>query len=318
MTDGERPLPIGERRELLIGTAPAKDRRGRRAVGPGRRGPELRTHGQPDGGTLGGDPFGQHTNEARQHVVGGVGLARSLGEPREHLVRGRALAVHHTVGQPSRALSHRLERHGHHRGRHRRQEGAPIVTDQRADADDEPDVHDRDERRQHREHHGPADHDVDVVQPVLQHRDRDRRVQEEEREGREHLGAREDAVGHHERRRDERSRGNEPLELEPLLAARTTEPHHEAREGQREAHQDQDEAHTEDDVRDRADRIGNVASLRSQRRAPDERGQDHPPHGEDGDHDDVEPCHPSPPFRRQVTVGEQQEQQRQDPDRDRP
>ena len=59
VTDGERPLPVGERREVLIGTAPAKDRRGRRAVGPGRRGPELRTHGEPHGGALGADPFGQ-------------------------------------------------------------------------------------------------------------------------------------------------------------------------------------------------------------------------------------------------------------------
>ena len=31
VTDGERPLPVGEHREVLIGTAPAKDRRRRRA-----------------------------------------------------------------------------------------------------------------------------------------------------------------------------------------------------------------------------------------------------------------------------------------------
>ena len=187
VTDGERPLPVGEHREVLIGTAPAKDRRRRRAVGPGRRGPELRSHGQPHGRTLRADPLGQHTDQARQHVVGGIGLARTLGEACEHLVRGRALAVDHAVGQPSSALTHRLEGHGHHGGRHRGEQRTPIVADQRADADDEPDVDDRDERRQHREHDGPADHDVDVVQPVLQHRDRDRRVEEEEREGREHL-----------------------------------------------------------------------------------------------------------------------------------
>ena len=71
-------------------------------------------------------------------------------------------------------------------------------------------------------------------------------------------------------------------------------------------------------IADGAQGPGGLARIGGERGTPLERRQEHRPRGEGGDDGGVEPCHPSPSLRRKATIGEQQEQQRQDPHRDRP
>ena len=75
-----------------------------------------------------------------------------------------------------------MERDGDECGRDRREQGAPTVADEGADADDQAGVDEGDEDRERAIHNRLVDHDVDLVEPVLEHGDRDRREKEYERQ----------------------------------------------------------------------------------------------------------------------------------------
>ena len=60
-----------------------------------------------------------------------------------------------------------MEDHGHDRSGQRGEQRTPIDPDQRADADDEPDATIVMNAANAVNTHGPSDHDVDVVEPVL-------------------------------------------------------------------------------------------------------------------------------------------------------
>ena len=67
-----------------------------------------------------------------------MSAADAPGEPRQHLIRAGPLAIHQAVRQPPGPLPDRLERQRDHDGREGRQQQAVPVTNQRADARDQP------------------------------------------------------------------------------------------------------------------------------------------------------------------------------------
>ena len=57
-------------------------------------------------------PAAMTSRHPRKHILARVGRRRSVGELREHLVRGRPPPVHNAVGEPARPTADRLEREG--------------------------------------------------------------------------------------------------------------------------------------------------------------------------------------------------------------
>ena len=98
-----------------------------------------------------------------------------------HLVGRRALAVDDAVRESPSPRPQRLEDQRHDGRRQGREERAALPADERTDAGDDGDVHERDERDDDREHDRLADHEVDVVQAVPQDRDADRDRDQQER-----------------------------------------------------------------------------------------------------------------------------------------
>ena len=77
---------------------------------------QLTRDAEPDGRGVGTGPLREQPRHARQHVVGGIGVADPLTERGEHLVGRRAAAVDDAIGEPPRAIADRHERHGQHHG----------------------------------------------------------------------------------------------------------------------------------------------------------------------------------------------------------
>ncbi|HEY7926837.1 MAG TPA: hypothetical protein VIG86_05370 [Candidatus Dormibacteraeota bacterium] len=168
----DNPVGVGRRGDRPVAQRHRPDCRN--AQRPRCCGTEGAAGAQPDVCTLGAGAFGENPRHAGKHVIHGVALRDLFGELRQHLVRCRALSVDQPVGHPLHPLSHRLETdRNDRRGQDRQpQVGPATTTDQGPDADSDADVHRGDEDRQRTVDQGAADHDVDVVQPVLEDRHR--------------------------------------------------------------------------------------------------------------------------------------------------
>ena len=213
-------------------------RHGLRVFGPGRLGSQLLPDPHPDICSRGAGALPQRTRHPREQLLVRVRLPDPLGELGEHLVRRGALAVDEPVGEALRPSPERLEREGDDRRGRGRQHRAGPAPDERAHADDDRHVHERDEDREGSEQHGSVDHEVDVEQPVPQHRHTDRERDQRERHDHEVLHPREPArvalpaPGAAERRehrpgieqRHERGGREQPPQLEALDAGRSAEP----------------------------------------------------------------------------------------------
>ena len=115
------------------------------------------------------------SRDGRQQLVGRGAAADPCAEVGERVVRRGPVPVRQAVGDPEDPASQRLERQRHdHRGQQRPPEPASgRVLHGATQQHDQADVTDGDERRGDREDHGPADDDLDLVEPVAQHRHRD-------------------------------------------------------------------------------------------------------------------------------------------------
>ena len=161
-----------------------------------------------------------------------------------------------------------------------------------------------------------ADDEVDVVEPVLEHRDgrRDRQGREREQAADEReVGG--DAAQQHRAPEPEADDGGgvgEPLELEPLDAARPAHPHREPERGQQQRGQREqigDRRQSAHEVGVDADRIGEAGAdrLRVQRVR----------HRRERDAGADEPAGVPPARREEMPVREEQDQERGEPEVDR-
>ena len=287
------------------------------AAGRSVRGDLLQVRADPhqDARRRGAGRRREDLGQPRQHVVDRVGVRDAGGEGRQDLVRRGASSIHDPVRDPPRQPQDRHERHADHdpdQDRDALRGSAPQRDLPQGGHDEE-----RDRTQQDREHQGDQrllDHDVDVVEPVLQDRDPDR---DRDRVDREHdrrlqdvaqrsLGPR-DAVHQqvrNEHRDDEAGAGGEPLHLLVLVAGAPAEPDH---EGRKSGHEEQEEERHAD-ARDLgragdADRVGDAfehEGVRRERVADDRRRR---PGGADRD--------PDPPATGKGSpVGEQRQDQR--------
>ena len=179
--------------------------------------------------------FAEDRGHLGEHVLDGERARHAIGEPRQHLVGGSALAIHDAVGESRRPIPHWIEGQSDHGGSQDRQERVVCGADGRPDPDHNGYVDGREEGRQHAVDDGLVDHHVDLVQAVLQDGDADGRPEEHEGQAPEHrkgLCIREDRRDG--RGEDEHRSCREPLELQPFVPDRSPEPCHERRQGDRE------------------------------------------------------------------------------------
>jgi hypothetical protein len=108
--------------------------------------------------------------------------------------------------------------HRHHRRCQRRQQRAALVAGQRPHTDDQAGVDSGDEHGQRAVQDGFAEHDVDVIEPVLQDRDGDGRPQAQKRQALKHIHDRRVRPGRCDKHHGQHQRGRRaPLQLQPLL-----------------------------------------------------------------------------------------------------
>ena len=141
--------------------------RGCREVGrPRRHDGEFPIVQEPDAYLGRARARGEQLRHPWKDVVDRVRLTEPFGELRKHLERGRPFPVDDAIGDRAGLSPHRIEgQDEHHRG-DERAEGAHRGERERGE------VEHRDERRDDREHDRPLHDDVEVVQAVLQDRDR--------------------------------------------------------------------------------------------------------------------------------------------------
>jgi hypothetical protein len=143
------------------------------AGGPGGGRPELVAHEQPDRHRLGAGSGSQDRRHPEKDVIGRVRLGHPVGELGEHLVRGRSLAVHDTVGDAAREAKQRPgERADADAGDQRRAGGLVQGPYDEPAEQQQRDARSRDEKEQ--EHCGDdrlLQHDVEVPKPVAEDRD---------------------------------------------------------------------------------------------------------------------------------------------------
>jgi hypothetical protein len=108
---------------------------------------------------------------ALELVVGRRAGRQVVDDRGEHLVGRRTAAVDRAVRPVLDTGAHRLEQHGDECGRPDRQGEVRRIADQRPDAHHRHGVQPGDERREGDEHDGPAEDEVDVVEPVAHDRD---------------------------------------------------------------------------------------------------------------------------------------------------
>jgi len=163
----------------------------------------------------------------RKDVVGGIGVRQPFGELRQHFVWRRAPAVHDPVGERVDPPAQRLERQCHDDVRGERRPHPGAAAQHLAEGDDDRDVTGDHEPGERGQPHRAADDQVDVVEPVTQHReaggDRNREVAQVERglerpRGESPAG---DADADHQRERQRQRRGgdHDPAQLLALLPA---------------------------------------------------------------------------------------------------
>ena len=176
--------------------------------------------GEPD--VLQRERLADRLDDGGEH---GVGLQRARERSAEAGDRGVGvvpLAVHQPVDEPLHALPHRLEADGHDAGHDERDEKVAAGRERRADQSDDRDIAGDDADGHHAVDERAIDDEVDLVEPVLEDGDGDSGRQEEERQHRQHLGARDDAPqqgADDEERHGEAERHADPAQLLPLVAA---------------------------------------------------------------------------------------------------
>ena len=241
-----------------------------------------------------------------------------LAELGQHLIRRGALAVDDAIGEPPGAAERRLEEHGDHRRRRERERRVAGGLHERADSADDERVHEHEERGEHGDDQRLADHDVDVVEPVLQDRDPDRHgdgaIEQERQAANDHLvaGGRSEHrlcdEAQHPRCEEDRRADRDPTDLVALVGARRAGADHQRRDREDGADPEQDQPAEADErefpVRDRVSR-----NLRIEQEA--EGGCDHR-HGR-------EARYPAPPGRGKPAVREPEgEVGGHEPERDHP
>ena len=110
--------------------------------------------------------------------------AMSCGEVGEHLVGRGPLPVHDPVRDQLGPAPQRLEQQRDRQGRRGIEQRAARVTGERPDAHHDAGVNGRERRREQAIHDGAVDDDVDLVQAVLEDRERDDRGNPEQRDDR--------------------------------------------------------------------------------------------------------------------------------------
>ena len=162
--DRRRVHVLTERRQLVSDDPVV---RSCREVGrPRRHDGELPIVQEPDADLGRARARGEQLRHPWKDVVDRVRLTESFGELRKHLERGRPFPIDDAIGDRAGLSPHRIEgQDEHHRG-DERAEGAHRGERERGK------VEHRDERRDDREHDRPLHDDVEVVQAVLQDRDR--------------------------------------------------------------------------------------------------------------------------------------------------
>ena len=138
-------------------------------------------HREPDVRGLGPRCLAQKLRHSGRDVLVRVRRTEAAGELREHLVGRRSLAIDETVGHPPRQPPQRAEHGADDDADH---EQAPFPGRHRSDRRQRENEQDRERQDREpggdqQEHHGLLDHDVQVVQAVLQHRDDDRHREQE-------------------------------------------------------------------------------------------------------------------------------------------
>ena len=124
------------------------------------------------------------------------------------------------------------DRHDGRRNDRERQVRSVGATDQRTDSDHDSDIDGGDESREGAEYQRLVDDKVDVVEPVLHHRDRDtdRQGRNEQRQGPVLNLLRNSGTVHQEGDDKEDAAVQEPLELLPLLTSGAPESHDKRRQ----------------------------------------------------------------------------------------
>ena len=169
-------LVLMTHRDQLLGERFERERVERDDVpGPRRVGSKSAANHEPYVAALRARRLREDPRHPGEEILGIVGVADPLRELREHLVRGRALPIDEPVGETLDALAHGLEGNRHDRGRGDRQWHVGLVAraDERADPDHDGHVHGRDEPNQPDVEQRLVDDDVELVEPVLEHREGD-------------------------------------------------------------------------------------------------------------------------------------------------
>ncbi|MGB2938966.1 MAG: hypothetical protein WBD38_01540 [Candidatus Dormiibacterota bacterium] len=172
---------------------------------------------QPDGRRLRPCPLLEHLRHPPQHISPGVGLGDAPGKLGQYLVRRRSLAIDKAVGHLLDPLSDRLESNRHdRRSQDRKDQVGPAAAPHKgADAHHDSDINGRNKGGESPVNQGPADDDVDVIQPVPEHRDADTHRQRGEPDCRREEAVRREGSGDRDDHSDHRHRGcgDKPLEL---------------------------------------------------------------------------------------------------------
>ena len=166
-------------------------------------------------------------NSCGQHGICAKRALEPATQTRERGVGVVSLAVHALVHEPLHAFAERLKAHGHDARERKREREVPPVGQCRPDHADDEHV-----ARNHGDRHRPIDEsavddEVELVQPVLEHRDRSADGKREQRDRVEDV-----CVGKHApRERCDRAEADaedegaaDPAELLALLAERAAEP----------------------------------------------------------------------------------------------
>jgi hypothetical protein len=179
VADSDRARDSVEGRQLLV--VPERDRFRLRSLGrPRGDRTELPGDPQPHVDTRRSGSVGEDRCHPLEDVLDPVGPGHLFREVGEHLVRGRPFPVDEAVRHTLRTASQRLEQERDRDGGHDRQKRASTAADQRPDPGDDADVHGREGRGEEAVHERAVDDDVDLVQAVLQDRDREGRGDAEE------------------------------------------------------------------------------------------------------------------------------------------
>ena len=182
VADGDGPRDLERRQDVVRGEGDRPSTL--RIRRPRADGTELIAHPHPHVDACGAGPVRNDRRHPFQYVIERVRAGHPLREVGQHLVRRRSVAVDKPVRKILRATAQRLEEQRDGHGRGGREDGiADPVSDQRPDPHHHDEVQAGESRGQQPVHDRAIDDHVDVVEPVPQDRDRDRRRDPQERRG---------------------------------------------------------------------------------------------------------------------------------------